>query len=119
MRLLYLLGSIYLYAWAFALAKFQGIPEPVDVAKQKYPRFFNLRLFNLSLGNDKQNGNSMDYLKAKELREKWENKPCNHLKFEKETHRDTEGIDVWDGDYVCVQCGEDFTPKEVKNIREK
>lgn len=37
---------------------------------------------------------------AKELREKWGNKPCNHPILDKEYYLGTQT-----GDYICTQCG--------------
>ena len=62
----------------------------------------------------------MDYLAAKKIREEWGNKPCEHPSFEKETHKDPEGLDIWDGtDYDCTQCGANFTQEEVKRIEKE
>lgn len=61
----------------------------------------------------------MDYLKSKELREKWGNKECDHPQFEKETHKNPEGFDIWHDDYVCTQCGQDFTSAEYKEIMKR
>lgn len=51
----------------------------------------------------------MDYFKAEELRKLWGNKPCSHPKFEKETHLGWGYVEEKTGDYVCTQCGQDFT----------
>lgn len=62
----------------------------------------------------------MDYLEAEELRKKWGDEPCEHPNFEKETHKDPEGLDVWDGtDYDCTQCGANFTRGEVERIKKE
>ena len=49
----------------------------------------------------------MDYEKAMKLKENWGNKPCPHPSFQKEYYRSSQT-----GDYVCLQCGETFTPQE-------
>ena len=62
----------------------------------------------------------MDYLKAEELRKQWGNKPCSHPKFEKETHLGWGYVQEKTGDYVCTQCGQDFTKEEYDgNIAER
>ena len=58
----------------------------------------------------------MDYFKAEELRKLWGNKPCSHPKFEKETHLGWAYVEEKTGDYVCTQCGQDFTKNEYDKI---
>ncbi len=50
----------------------------------------------------------MEYFSAQKLREEWGNKPCNHPKIEKEYYADTHTLD-----YVCRQCGKEFTLLEM------
>lgn len=50
----------------------------------------------------------MEYFTAKKIREEWGNKPCDHPKFEKEYYADTHTMD-----YVCKQCGAEFTILEM------
>lgn len=52
--------------------------------------------------------------RAKELRQKWGDKPCDHPKLEKEYHL---GGDT--GDKICVQCGSEFTSEEAKRLRDR
>ena len=61
-------------------------------------------------------GNDMDFLKAEELRKLWGSKPCSHPKFEKETHLGWGYVEEKTGDYVCTQCGQDFTKNEYDRI---
>lgn len=64
----------------------------------------------------------MDIKVAKSLREKWGDKPCEHLSFEKETQGQVllgGYVEQKTGDYVCTQCGECFTEKEKKEIESK
>ena len=51
----------------------------------------------------------MQARKARELSEKYGNKPCKHPKLEKEYYL---GADT--GDYVCTTCGKAFDPSEYK-----
>ncbi|RPH29185.1 MAG: hypothetical protein EHM93_17635 [Bacteroidales bacterium] len=55
----------------------------------------------------------MEYLAAKKLREEWGDKPCDHPAIEKEYYADTHTLD-----YVCVQCGEEFTVLEMLEAKE-
>lgn len=50
----------------------------------------------------------MEYFTAKKVRDEWGNKPCDHPKIEKEYFADTHTID-----YVCSQCGKEFTILEM------
>jgi len=50
----------------------------------------------------------MEYFTAKKLREEWGSKPCSHPKIEKEYYTDTHTLD-----YVCRQCGKEFTLLEM------
>lgn len=57
----------------------------------------------------------MDIKKGQELREKWGDKPCDHPSFEEETQGMVlAGGYVWrkTGDYICTQCGAEFTRTE-------
>ena len=48
------------------------------------------------------------------------NKPCSHPKFEKETHLGWGYVEEKTGDYVCTQCGQDFTKNEYNtSVRDK
>ncbi len=50
----------------------------------------------------------MEYYAAKKLREAWGDKPCSHLKIEKEYYADTHTLD-----YACKQCGKEFNVLEM------
>jgi len=56
----------------------------------------------------------MEYFKAKEIREQWGDKPCDHPKLEREFYGDTYTLD-----YVCTQCGKEFNILETFEIKEK
>lgn len=56
----------------------------------------------------------MDYEKAMKLKENWGNKPCPHPSFQKEYYLSSQT-----GDYVCVQCGETFTPEQKEEIEKR
>lgn len=71
------------------------------------------------MGNGGKNVLVMDYKKAEELRKLWGNKPCSHPKLEPETHLGYGFVQEKTGDWVCTQCGEDFTDEEVKQIKHK
>lgn len=62
----------------------------------------------------------MDIKKAEALREAWGDKPCEHPAFELETIgtpvRGLGYIQSKTNDYVCVQCGQDFTKEEKERI---
>lgn len=45
------------------------------------------------------------------LRRAWGGKPCSHPSLAKEYYLGTDT-----GDFVCVQCGESFSPKEGAEI---
>lgn len=53
----------------------------------------------------------MQHEKAKQLRENWGNKPCEHPSFEKEYYFGTDTMD-----FVCSTCGAEFTRSEKENI---
>lgn len=55
----------------------------------------------------------MEHLIAKKLREEWGSKPCDHIKIEKEYFADTHTLD-----YVCRQCGKEFTVLEMLETRD-
>lgn len=55
----------------------------------------------------------MQFDKAKNLREEWGNKPCDHPSLEKEYYL---GADT--SDYVCSTCGATFTRQEKEKIEE-
>lgn len=55
----------------------------------------------------------MEYQISKKVREEWGSKPCNHPKIEKEYYADTHTLD-----YVCVQCGKEFTVLEMLEARD-
>lgn len=52
-----------------------------------------------------------DYQIAKELREKWGNKPCSCDKLTQERLSMGQGT----GDYYCIQCGKWFLPEDLRN----
>jgi len=52
--------------------------------------------------------------KAARLRSEWGDQPCNHPSFDKEYY-----LGAQTGDYVCLQCGRDFTPTEVDELERK
>jgi len=56
----------------------------------------------------------MEYFKAKKLREEWGAKSCDHPKLEKEYYADTHTLD-----YVCRECGAEFTLLEMIELRDK
>lgn len=56
----------------------------------------------------------MDYEKAMKLKENWGNKLCPHPSFQKEYYLSSQT-----GDYVCVQCGETFTPEQKEEIEKR
>ena len=49
----------------------------------------------------------MEYDRVKQIRKKWLNKECNHPNVVKEYH-----FGLQTGDYVCIQCGKEFTKQE-------
>ena len=53
----------------------------------------------------------MQIKKARELKEKWGQKKCDHPSFTKEYD-----LGAQTGDYVCTQCGESFSKSEVEKI---
>ena len=53
----------------------------------------------------------MQHDKAKRIREKWGDKPCNHPKLDKEYYLGAHTMD-----YVCTTCGREFTKKERDEI---
>ena len=53
----------------------------------------------------------MQYKKAKEIRDNWGDKTCEHPKFEKEYYL---GADT--GDLICIECGKEFTKNEIEII---
>jgi len=53
----------------------------------------------------------MQTKKAQSLRAKWGNNPCDHPDFDKEYD-----FGAQTGDYVCTQCGEEFTEAEKNEI---
>lgn len=55
----------------------------------------------------------MEHLIAKKLREKWGGKPCDHPRIEKEYFADTHTLD-----YVCRQCGKEFTVLEMLEAKD-
>ena len=59
---------------------------------------------------------------AEKLRQEWGNKPCDHPHFEREYyHGDyiTNHEDKKTNDWICTQCGRDFTDEEKKAIEEE
>lgn len=48
---------------------------------------------------------------AAHLRAVWGNKPCDHPSFDREYY-----LGAHTGDYVCEQCGRDFSPAEAHEI---
>lgn len=58
---------------------------------------------------------------AEKLRKEWGNKPCEHPNFEKEYYpatKESGNVQTKTGDWVCTQCGEDFTDEEKRAIEE-
>lgn len=55
----------------------------------------------------------MEHLIAKKFREDWGSKPCDHPKIEKEYFADTHTLD-----YVCSQCGKEFTVLEMLEAKD-
>lgn len=58
---------------------------------------------------------------AKKLRKEWGSKPCDHPHFEKECYpatAETGYVPTKTGDWICTQCGEDFTKEEKEAIEE-
>jgi hypothetical protein len=53
----------------------------------------------------------MNMKDAKELRERWGDKPCDHPDLAKEMY-----FGGSTGDYVCTQCGEAFWHAEAKEM---
>lgn len=51
---------------------------------------------------------------AQRLRREWGDRLCAHPSFDKEYY-----LGAQTGDYVCEQCGEDFTADEVDEIERK
>ena len=51
----------------------------------------------------------MQASKARELRKKYGNKPCNHPELDKEY---MSGYGT--GDYLCTTCGAEFKPSDYK-----
>jgi hypothetical protein len=49
---------------------------------------------------------------AKELSNQWGTKPCDHPNFAREYF-----LGANTGEYVCTQCGQAFTDKEVAVIK--
>lgn len=64
----------------------------------------------------------MDIKKAEALREAWGDKPCEHPSFERETiGASVSGlgyIKSYTNDFVCTQCGRDFTREEKERIEQ-
>ncbi len=61
----------------------------------------------------------MDIKKGQRLREEWDDKPCDHPSFEKETQGQVLSygyVEEKTGDYICTQCGETFTKAEKDEI---
>lgn len=61
----------------------------------------------------------MDIKKADELRTTWGDKKCCHPHFEKETQGQVLPggyVEIKTGDYICTQCGRDFTKAEKEEI---
>lgn len=55
----------------------------------------------------------MEHLIAKKFRADWGNKPCDHPRIEKEYFADTHTLD-----YVCSQCGKEFTVLEMLEAKD-
>ena len=53
----------------------------------------------------------MQFDEAIRLRESWQGKSCNHLSIEKEYYLGSDTMD-----YICSQCGKEFTLAEKKVI---
>ena len=63
----------------------------------------------------------MDIKKAEALREAWGDKPCEHPAFSKERINGIIGdqfIESKTGEYICTQCGQDFTHEEKQEIEQ-
>ena len=58
----------------------------------------------------------MDFLKAEELRKLCGTKPFTNPKFENESHLVWVYVEEKTGDYVCTQCGQDFTKNEYDRV---
>ena len=56
----------------------------------------------------------MQSKRASEIRQKWGSKKCDHPEFDKEYD-----LGAQTGDYICMQCGNCFTEREVKEIESK
>ena len=56
----------------------------------------------------------IQFNKANEIEEKWENKPCPHPNIAKEYYLSSQT-----GDYRCTQCGATLTRQEVNLIKSK
>ena len=64
----------------------------------------------------------MDIKKAEGLRKAWGDKPCEHPAFSKERINGIIGnqfIESKTGEYICTQCGQDFTREEKQEIEQK
>ena len=55
----------------------------------------------------------MQFEKAKQKRKDWGDKTCDHPSIEKEYY-----LGAQTSDYVCTQCGAEFTKSEKDKIRE-
>ena len=56
----------------------------------------------------------MQFKQAQDLRERWGDRPCEHLSFEKEYYL---GADT--SDFICTQCGREFTETEKEEIERR
>lgn len=55
----------------------------------------------------------MQHTKAKQLREIWGSKPCDHPDFEKEYYLSSDT-----GDFICTKCGKEFTKDKKEEIEQ-
>ena len=63
----------------------------------------------------------MDIKQAEALPEAWGDKPCEHPAFSKEKINGIIGnqfIESKTGEFICTQCGQDFTREEKQEIEQ-
>lgn len=56
----------------------------------------------------------MEYYEAQKIKDAWGNKPCDHPNIEREYY-----VGAFLTNYICTQCGEEFTIAQKLEINEE